>query len=234
MVTQYLALRDSMAQRILDRDIVSGDKLPSERLLQVEFEVARGTVREALFQLEAEGLIYRRDRSGWYVSHAAVSYDPTRWAGFMTYVAEQGRIPTTETLSKRTEVVPEATGIFSNARDQPMHVIQRRRAIDGHPVLVERIIVHPDLAPSLLDYDLNQSLTLVLKTIYGVSVARNRVAMRPCALVKNEAIALGVKSGTPGLLVERTSFTADGRIVEYDQEYWRHDAIVICVDTGVS
>lgn len=234
MITHYLALRDSLAQRILDKEIVGGAKLPSERLLQTEFGVARGTVREALFQLEAEGLIYRRDRSGWYVSHAAVSYDPTRWAGFMTYVAEQGRSPTTETLSKQTEAAPDAVSIFGGPPEQPLHVIRRRRAIDGHPVLVERIIVHPDLAPGLLEYDLNQSLTQVLKTVYGVSVARNRVTMRPCALVKDEAVALGVKSGTPGLLVERTSFAADGRVVEYDREYWRHDAIVIGVDIGVA
>jgi DNA-binding GntR family transcriptional regulator len=234
MITHYLALRDSLAQRILGKEIVGGTKLPSERLLQAEFGVARGTVREALFQLEAEGLIYRRDRSGWYVSQAAVFYDPTRWAGFMTYVAEQGRDPTTETLSKTTEAAPDAVSVFGHAPDQPLHVIRRRRAIDGHPVLVERIIVHPDLAPGLLAHDLDQSLTQVLKTIYGVSVARNLVTMRPCALIKDEAAALGVKSGTPGLLVERTSLTADGRVVEYDHEYWRHDAIVIRVDIGVA
>ena len=234
MITHYLALRDSLAQRILDREIVGGTKLASERLLQAEFGVARGTVREALFQLEAEGLIYRRDRSGWYVSQAPVTYDPTRWAGFMTYVAEQGRVPTTETLSKQTQAVPDAIGVFSSPPDQSFHIIRRRRAIDGHPVLVERIIVHPDLAPDLLDHDLDQSLTQVLKTVYGISVARNRVTMRPCALIKEEAAALGVKSGTPGLLVERTSFAEDGRIVEYDHEHWRHDAIVIGVDLIVS
>jgi DNA-binding GntR family transcriptional regulator len=57
--------------------------------------------------------------------------------------------------------------------------------------------------------------------------------MRPCALVKFAADALGVKPGTPGLLVVRTSLAADGRVVEYDQEYWRHDAIRVHVDLDV-
>jgi DNA-binding GntR family transcriptional regulator len=35
------------------------------------------------------------------------------------------------------------------------------------------------------------------------------------------------------LLVVRTSFDAAGRVVEYDQEYWRHDAIRIHVDLNV-
>ncbi|WP_058755840.1 hypothetical protein [Sphingomonas endophytica] len=54
---------------------------------------ARGTIREALFQREPAGLIYRRDRSGWYVSPPAITYDPTRWTGFMACVIEQHRIP---------------------------------------------------------------------------------------------------------------------------------------------
>jgi DNA-binding GntR family transcriptional regulator len=120
------------------RHEVRKDRLPSERKLQSDSVAARGTVRETLFQLEAKGLIYRRDRSGWYVSPPAVTYDPTRWY---------------------------------------------------------------------------------------LTVARNRVDMCPCALVKEAADALGVKPRTPGLLVVRTSLAADGRVVEYDHEYWRHDAI---------
>jgi DNA-binding GntR family transcriptional regulator len=57
--------------------------------------------------------------------------------------------------------------------------------------------------------------------------------MQPCALVREAAEALGVKSGTPGLLVVRTSFDKAGRVVEYDQEYWRADAIRIHVDLRV-
>ena len=39
--------------------------------------------------------------------------------------------------------------------------------------------------------------------------------------------------GTPGLLVVRTSLAGDGRVVEYDHEYWRHDAIRVHVDLKV-
>ncbi|HZF45259.1 MAG TPA: UTRA domain-containing protein, partial [Sphingomonadaceae bacterium] len=81
---------------------------------------------------------------------------------------------------------------------------------------------------------LDGSLTQILSQNYGLSVARNRVSMRPCALVKSAADELGVKAGTPGLLVVRTCFDAAGRVVEYDQEYWRHDAIRIHVDLAVS
>jgi len=231
---QYLALRDQIAANIEMGHLRAGAKLPSERQLQTDSGTARGTIREALFQLEAEGLIYRRDRSGWYVSPPAITYDPTRWAGFMTYVAEQGRTPSTLTIARETVPASSAVAdIFRVAPGMPLYVIRRMRAIDGRPVLVERITVDPKLAPGLLDHSLDGSLTKVLTSHYGVTVARNRVDMRPCALTKDAAEALGVKSGTPGLLVVRTSFDAAGGVVEYDQEYWRHDAIRVHVDLNV-
>ncbi|WP_159979701.1 MULTISPECIES: UTRA domain-containing protein [unclassified Novosphingobium] len=231
---QYLALRDQIALNIDMGKLAPGTRLPSERQMQTGTGTARGTIREALFQLEAEGLIYRRDRSGWYVSPPAVTYDPMRWAGFMTYVREQGRMPSTETLKKETAPAPSAVAdIFRVSPGAPLHVIDRRRRIDDRAVLVERITVDPALAPDLLSHSLDGSLTNILTTHYGVTVTRNRVDMRPCALTKEVADALGAKSGTPGLLVVRTSFDSQGRVVEYDQEYWRHDAIRVHVDLSV-
>lgn len=233
-VPQYLALRDRIAEGIEMGKLPPGARLPSERRLQTDSGAARGTIREALFQLEAEGLIYRRDRSGWYVSPPPVTYDPTRWAGFMTYVTEQGRTPATETLAlEYLPAVLAVADIFRVAPGTRLFVVSRRRSIDGRAVLVERIIVDPKLAPDLFEHSLDGSLTQILTRQYGLSVVRNRVDMRPCALVKGVADGLGVKAGTPGLLVVRTSFDSLERVVEYDQEYWRHDAIRVHVDINV-
>jgi DNA-binding GntR family transcriptional regulator len=230
----YLLLRDRIAAEIVNGDLAAGAKLPSERDFQESSGSARGTIREALTQLEAEGLIYRKERSGWYVSPMPIVYDPTRWAGFMTYVAEQGRVPATETLVVEKIAQPAAIlERFGEAARNPLYRIERRRSIDGRPVLVEEIIVDPRLAPGLEKHDLNGSLSGVLRRAYGLSVARNHVDMRACALVRSAAERLGVKSGTPGLLVIRTSTDRTGRIVEYDHEYWRADAIRIKVDLAV-
>jgi len=230
----YLGVRDDIAERIVGGKLKAGERLPSERQLQVGGGVARGTIREALFQLEAEGLIYRRNRSGWYVSPPPVVYDPTRWEGFMSYVEAQGRKPATETLSK-TVIACDAmlSQIFSRPVGAPMYWIRRRRSIDGRAVLIESIVVDASLAPGLIDHDLDGSLTSVLKSVYGVGVARNKVDMRPCALTLGEAEALRVKSGLPGLSVERTCYDSQGRVVEFDREYWRHDALKVSVDIRV-
>ncbi len=230
----YLGMRDDIAGRIAAGDLKPGDKLPSERRLQDEVGVARGTIRAGLFQLEAEGVIYRRDRSGWYVSPPPVVYDPTRWEGFMSYVEAQGRRPTTETISAEVIVAdPLLAEVFSRPPGSPLYMIRRRRYVDNRAVLVERIVVDAVLTPDLLRFSFDGSLTSILKSEYGLSVARNQVSMQPCALTGYEAEALRLKSGLPGLAVQRTSYDAQGRVVEYDHEYWRHDAVRISVDTRV-
>lgn len=191
---------------------------------------ARGTIREALFQREPAGLIYRRDRSGWYVSPPAITYDPTRWTGFMACVIEQHRIPRPKCCRSKAWRVVRGGGHLPGRAGTPPHHVTRRRSIDDRAVLIGRIVVDPALAPGLARHDLGSSLTGTLGTEYGLKVVRKRVDMRPCALTTSVAEMLDAKPGTPGLLVVRISFNADERVIEYDHEYWRHDAIRVLVD----
>jgi DNA-binding GntR family transcriptional regulator len=230
----YLELRNHLAARISAGELKPGDRLPSERQLQAMSRIARGTIREGLSQLEAEGLIYRQDRSGWYVSPSPIVYDPTRWEGFISYVEAQGRRPSTETLDA-AEITADTylAGVFDRPLGAPLYLIRRRRHVDGRAVLVEYIVVDAALAPDLLRFSFDQSLTSILKAEYGLSVTRNKIEMQPCALTGREAEALKLRSGLPGLNVVRTSYDALGRVVEFDLEYWRHDAVKISIEVRV-
>ena len=53
----YAQIAHALQQRIADGDIPPGSLLPSEAALCEEFSVVRNTVRRALAQLEADGLI---------------------------------------------------------------------------------------------------------------------------------------------------------------------------------
>jgi DNA-binding GntR family transcriptional regulator len=230
----YLDVRDVIAKRIESGELVQGSRLPSERQMQSATLAARGTVRAALIQLEAEGLIYRKDRSGWYVAPPPVVYDPTRLEGFMSYVSAQDRTPLTETLSARE--IPAAAAvaeILSIAPDAPIYEIRRRRYIDGRAVLLELIYVIPEVAPGIIEHNLDQSLTAVLRNNYNINLERNWVEMQPCALTGDEASALRIKTGLPGLRLRRICYDALGRVVEYDVEHWRADALKVRVDIRV-
>ncbi len=56
----YRKVADALRDRILDRTLRDGDRLPAETELAREFGVHRSTVREALRELQSTGLLVRR------------------------------------------------------------------------------------------------------------------------------------------------------------------------------
>lgn len=60
----------ALRKQIASARFVQNDRLPPERTLAEQFGVARGTVREALKQLEEAGFVARRPGSGTYVTYS--------------------------------------------------------------------------------------------------------------------------------------------------------------------
>ena len=56
----YLRVSEEIRSRILRRELMEGEPLPTETELARQFEVNRSTVREALRKLESNGLLSRR------------------------------------------------------------------------------------------------------------------------------------------------------------------------------
>src|SRR5471030_2592527 len=77
----YLRIRDEIARDISAGTPPANEKFPSERDMIERFGCTRVTLRQALQQLEAEGLVYRENRRGWFVSPQRIRYDPTRISG---------------------------------------------------------------------------------------------------------------------------------------------------------
>ena len=95
------AICNALQEQIEHGLLPHGSKLPAERKLSELFATTRITLREALGQLEAQGLIYREERRGWFVSPPRLAYNPLVRSHFHAMVAEQGRVPATEVLGAR-------------------------------------------------------------------------------------------------------------------------------------
>ncbi len=229
-IPYYIRFRDHFAAMIKAGTLLPNAKLPSERALAEDFSITRVTVRQALIRMEAEGLIFREKRRGWFVSPPRILYDPTTNASFTKSVTEQGRVAGTLVLSKQRVMasawVSENLGCAPGAE---IFIINRLRTIDGRAVLVEQIHIKAERCPGLLENPLDQSMTDLLSEKYGIVERRAQINMRPTVLLEDPAHALGVTAGTPSLYLSRSIVDQYNEVIELDLEFWRHDAIDICV-----
>lgn len=209
----------------------AGGKLPAERRLSELFDTTRITLREALTQLEAQGLIYREERRGWFVSPPRLLYNPLVRSHFHAMVAGQQRVPATEVLSARQ--LPASPAICAHLELPALssvYQIRRARRVDGRLVLYVEHYLNPAYFPGILDNDLRQSLTDLYASRYDIRYGRVRFDMVPTALHGEAASALRVAEGSPALRITRINRDQHGRVIDCDLEFWRHDAIHVGVD----
>ncbi|MEO9274596.1 UTRA domain-containing protein [Marinomonas sp. 5E14-1] len=224
----YRYLQQYFHDLILKKKMPYETKLPSERELAEQFKVSRVTARQALQHLEAEGLIYRSNRRGWFVTPPAVIYDPANNVSFNLYVTEQGYTPHTEKLMQQIESANHKIALLMNIPlGAPVLFLHRRRYINQRPVLIEKLYVNVDLLPGIEHEDLTQSLGQILRTKYQSPYRDMDLSFKATALPDNEAKDLSTSTGQAGLQIERVNFSDDKSVLSVDYEFWRHDAVTI-------
>lgn len=229
----YLRIRDQLVTDLAEGVLPSDSKLPAERELAERFGCTRVTLRQALQLLETDGLIYRQNRRGWYVSPPRIRYDPTGIIGFMEYVAAQGRVPRTECLhaERRPAGAWLAKRMGLEHPEEPVFYLQRRRWVDQRPVLLECNVLLVDWCPELLRTDLNTSLTRLLRERFGRVQSRSELLMHPETMNDVQAELLQVSPGSGSFYLERLSYGEHGQPVEFDQEFWRPDSLAVVLGT---
>lgn len=225
----YVAICESLAEHIGKQSPRYFPKLPSERHLMDEFSTTRVTLRIALSQLERDGLIYRSNRRGWFVTPPKLTFDPTARSNFSIMAMQQGRRPATEVLNQQPATCrSQAEGApLGLKRGDKLVRLDRRRSIDGRHVLLENILINADMMPGFAEHDLSTSLTTISQEFYGIEVAKEEVTINATALNRFQAETLAVADGSFCLFISRIRYDQDNRPFEYDQEWWLHNAIEI-------
>ncbi len=77
----YLQVSEILTRQILNGDFPSGSSLAAEPDLCIEFGVARGTIRQALAKLEAEGFVRREQGRGTFVTWGEIQPTDTGLGG---------------------------------------------------------------------------------------------------------------------------------------------------------
>ncbi len=230
---QYIKIKQAIAEQMSSGRLAARQKLPSERKLAESFDTTRVTLREALSLLEAEGLIYREDRRGWFISPQRLKYDPSQTLNFSAMARAQNRVPKTEIVTAKMMLAnQEAVQRLQLLPFADVINLERVRYLDERPVVYVINYIKPQFFPNLLSHDLTQSLTNIYQQQYATRYYRTEYRITTSSLVGDMAKALRATFGSPAMVVERRNYSQQDELLDCDIEYWRHDAICIesCAD----
>jgi GntR family transcriptional regulator len=216
----YVQLRDALLQEVREGGLQPGDRFSSEAAIRDRYRVSRATVRQALGDLEASGVIRKVQGLGTFVAVPKIRHVPLL-TSFTELASSQGFRPSHRVLSSSVEGAPgEVAAELGLQEGVPCRFLRRLFLADGNAVglaetwlPVDALRGHEDLfdrdrlnAGSM--YEVLQSEPVGLVLDHAVETISPGVADAPSAEL------LGCEPGTPMLLIRRLTFTPDGRAVE--------------------
>lgn len=212
--------------------LAAGQQLPAERALSERFATTRITIKEALSNLEADGLIYRAERRGWFVAPPRLTYDPAIHTHFHQWIGEQQRVAETRVLAHGGQLASsDLCHRMGLAPFTPLYEIRRLRLIDGRPVLHVSHHLLASRFPDIANAPLASSLTELYRERYGIGQGSSSLEITPSAARGEIARALNLAQGSTVLRLVRINYDERGGLVDCDIEHWRPDAIRIHLDT---
>jgi len=222
----YFQLKELLVEEIKKGRLKPGQQIPSEFKLCEQFRVSRTVVRQAISSLVQSGYLNRQKGRGTFVTRPKItenlfqnltgSYEDmlTRGIKLVTKVLEQTKWEADSEILEGLKLEPE----------EPVIKIKRLRFISSEPIALATTYLPYKICPSLIEEDLtNQSLYGVLEEKCNLKIAHGRRSLEAVSADKKTALLLGVKVGTPLMLLNSISYLEDGRPIEYFQALHRGD-----------
>ncbi len=229
-VSRYIQLATLFRRRIEQGAWRPGVQIPTVDELAAECGVARATIRQALDQLEAEGLIERFRAKGTFVRAAPAGNRlwcevETDWSGLLR--SREGA---------EIEVLGEIQGIAGSAAPgaaigtpaASYSHIRRRHWRDGQPFMVADVFLDERLRPKVSDEDLRSKTALKLVAgIPGVRISDARQTLTIGTADVETAAALHLPLNAPVAHVHRAAVDQRGQLVLVADGIYRGDVVRI-------
>ncbi|HEU0222372.1 MAG TPA: GntR family transcriptional regulator [Paracoccaceae bacterium] len=220
----YLRLNRRIAQAIEMGLLQPGQSLPAERELAALTGLSRVTVRKAVQSLVQAGRLVQRRGSGTFVAPRIEKVEQalSLLTSFSEDMERRGKAVRSVWLARSVHAPsPEEMMALGLTAQDRVARLERVRLADEVPLAIERaslstaILPHPEAVGSSLYALLSERGFRPVRAVQRISAAN---------LGPREAGLLEVPVGAAGLKIERVSYLASGRVVEFTRSLYRGDA----------
>ncbi len=202
-----------------------GAMTPAEKVLSAQYDLSRTTVRQAMHQLVLDGYLTRRQGLGTFVTQPKMRHGPQRPFGISGYLRAHGLQPGWRLLGmeqvKPPIKVAAALGISENKQ---VLCVRRLRLANDEAIGLHTTYVPFPLADNIKPEFMTQGdSSLYYLESLGVMLSESHRIIEAVPARKDEARLLNVKEGSPLLMIQRTTTSADGKPVEFLRSVYRGD-----------
>lgn len=220
--SRYQQIADHLQNDIKTGEFSPGDKLPSEKRLGDYFKVSRITIRQALKRLENDGLIFKKQGLGAFVSENKPESNLVRLTDFSEDMRRAG-FESSSKLILFKKVPPEiaVNTILEIPPTSPLIKIDRVRMANKVPIAVDITWLPASYGQLLLDQDLsNKTIYEILEDVYSIPILAGRYKIT--AVLADEFIGkhLDMDVGSAILEIDRCSKSTAGKKIYFQKRYY--------------
>ena len=201
----------------------AGSLVPPERDLAAQLGVARMTVRRAMDEFVAAGVVKREQGRGTFVLRPKLA-NQMAMTSFTDGMRQRGLTPGSDVIEFRRLRAPALQArALRIPVGEPVFRFTRLRSADGQPIGLEKSWVAASNVPGLDRSDLGGSWYELLGDRYGIQVVTGTSIVEIGYAGDREAGLLGCDPGAALLRIETTTYGANGRIVDFGIDVFRGD-----------
>lgn len=225
-VPLYSQLKELLRTRILDGSYPPLSRMPSEAELGKAFAVSRITVRQALGDLQKEGLIFKIHGKGTFVAKPKAFQNVSTLQGLAESMGERGYEVINRLRSFRSVPADAQVATRLNlVEGEPVVQIKRTRLVNRELVSLEITYLPEAVGKRLEKADLvTRDIFLILENDCAIALGHADLAIDAILADAELAAALEVEEGSPVMRIERLTHTATGEPLDYEHLYYRGDA----------
>ncbi|MGW8302284.1 MAG: GntR family transcriptional regulator, partial [Desulfobacterales bacterium] len=235
-IPKYLQISAWLREVIETGRYKKGEKLPSEVELSKMCGVNRNTLRQAISELTAIGLLRKEKGTGTFVDAPAplqLRHRLERITSFTDLMRESGIVQKTKILKKGSETARDdvAKALFLGSNNRVI-VVHRVRAGDGTPLIYEESYLPYDKFKGILNMNLTGSMYKIMSQHFDVVLARSKQTISSINFNTKIAKILKIPANSAGIYIESLTFDENSIPIELLYSYHRGDKYKLEIELG--